>query len=123
MSKLLTKVSEEKKTCYLAGDFNMNLLQLENNPEIENYFDIMTNQNFTPLTTYPTRITTNSKTLIDNIFSNEFSSNIISGNLTVGISDHMPQFTLIPTSITKLKSSNRSQEHRYIRKYKRYTCF
>ena len=117
MSKLLIKVSKEKKPCYLAGDFNMNLLQLENKPEIENYFDMITNQNFTPLITYPTRITNKSKTLIDNIFTNEFSSNIVSGNLTVGISDHIPQFTLIPTNISKIKS-NRSQEHRYIRKFK-----
>ena len=33
------------------------------------------------------------------------------------ISDHIPQFTLIPTNISKIKS-NRSQEHRYIRKFK-----
>ena len=59
----------------------MNLLQLENNPELENYFDMMTNQDFTPLITYRTRITNKCKTLIDNILSNEFSSNIVSGNL------------------------------------------
>ena len=108
--------NHEKKPCFLAGDFNMSLLQLENNPEIESYFDMMTNQSFTPLITYPTRITNKSKTLIDNILSNEFSSNIVSGNLTVGISDHMPQFTLIPTNISKIKSS--TQEHIYIRKCK-----
>ena len=79
---------------------NMNLLQLElqleAKPEIENYFNVMTNQNFTPLITYPTRITSKSKTLIDNIFFNEFSSDVVSGNLTVGLSDHIPQFALIP---------------------------
>ena len=71
-------------------------LQLEAKPEIENYFNVMTNQNFTPLITYPTRITSKSKTLIDNIFFNEFSSDVVSGNLTVGLSDHIPQFALIP---------------------------
>jgi UDP-N-acetylmuramyl tripeptide synthase len=57
ISTQLPKISNEKKHCYLIGDFNMNLLQLESNSDIEHYFDVMTNQNFTPLITTPTRIT------------------------------------------------------------------
>ena len=76
----LSKISKERKTCYLAGDFNINLLQLENNTDIENYFDTITDLNFTPLITSPTRITSNTKTLIDNVLYNGFSSNIVSGN-------------------------------------------
>ena len=79
----------------------MNLLQLEKNSDIENYFDELTNHSFTPLITTPTRITTKTKSLIDNIFFNEFCSDIVSGNFTVGISDHMPQFALIPDNTTK----------------------
>ena len=56
----------------------------------------MTNENFMPLITLPTRIAKNSRTLIDNIFYNQFQNDIISGNLTVGISDHLPQFALVP---------------------------
>ena len=46
---------------------------------------------------HPTRITPNSKTLIDNIFSNSptFSEGI-SGNITLSISDHLAQFLIIP---------------------------
>ena len=76
----------------------MNLLQVDNNSEIEHYFDLITENNFTPLITAPTRITGKSKTLIDNILFNDFSSNITSGNLTIGISDHLPQFALIPNN-------------------------
>ena len=43
-----------------------------------------------------TRITSHSNTLIDNIISNVIDSGIISGNLTATISDHLPQFTIIP---------------------------
>ena len=45
----------------------------------------------------PTRITSHSKTLIDNIFSNDpnFSQGV-SGNFTFSISDHLPQFLLMP---------------------------
>ena len=71
----------------------MNLLNIEKEC-MNNYFNGIVENNFLPLITIPTRIVTN--TLIDNILYNEFSSEIKSGNLTVGISDHMPQFALIP---------------------------
>ena len=104
MTPLLSKLSKEKKTCYLAGDFNMNLLQIESNTDIELYFDELTDANFTPLITSPTRVTSKTKSLIDNIFFNEFCSNIVSGNLSVGISDHMPQFALIPTKTSNISN-------------------
>ena len=106
LKQLLSKISKEKKVCYLAGYFNMNLLHLENDPEIEKYFDLVIYYKFMPLITSPTRIAKSSKTLIDNIFFNEFSNDIISGNLTVGISDHMPQFALIPKNIPKPENNN-----------------
>ena len=74
----------------------MDLLQINNHDSISDYFDALTSNNFMPLINLPTRITPSTKTLIDNIFYNEFSPDIISGNLTVGISDHIPQFSLIP---------------------------
>ena len=39
----------------------------------------------------PTRITSHSTTLIDNTFSNVIDADIISGNLTATIFDHLPQ--------------------------------
>ena len=42
----------------------------------------------------PTRITSHSNTLIDNIFSNIIDPDI-SGNLTATISDHLSQFSII----------------------------
>ena len=48
-----------------------------------------------PLILQQTRITSHSNTLIDNIFSN-IDPDIISGNLTATISDHLPQFAIIP---------------------------
>ena len=41
-------------------------------------------------------VTTNSKTLIDNIFSNMAVPNIISDNLTAFILDHLLQFLVAP---------------------------
>ena len=104
---LLGTISKEKKPCYLTGDFNINLLSISNNSEAERFFDKLTERNFMPLITVPTRIAKTSKTLIDNIFYNQFSNDIASGNLTVGISDHMPQFCIVPSGIyqSKLKSN------------------
>ena len=46
--------------------------------------------------TQPTRIRDSSKTLIDNIFSNTLIENTILGNLPAAISDHLPQFIILP---------------------------
>ena len=96
LNPLVHKLSKENKPCYITGDFNMNLLSINVDPQIEKYFDMLTEKSFMPLITLPTRVVKKSKTLIDNIFYNQFSSEIISGNITVGISDHMPQFSIIP---------------------------
>ena len=119
LSPIITKVSRENKICYLAGDFNMNLLNIDKDTEIEKYFDLLTSNKFMPLITCPTRIGKSSKTLIDNIFYNQFSSDIKSGNLTVGISDHTPQFALIPTSINM---KNNPKQTIKIRKFKHVNC-
>jgi len=65
---ILTKIQDENKVCFLSGDFNMNLLDLEKEKEVETYFDNMTDHKFMTLITCPTRINKSSKTLIDNIF-------------------------------------------------------
>ena len=79
------------------GDFNLDLLQTENDDKIGEYYDILT---ILTILTLPTRITSTSKTLIDNIFSNDpnFSTGV-SGNFTFSISDHLPQFLLLPDEL------------------------
>ena len=96
MTSLWRKLNKENKTCHITGDFNMDLLKIEKEKAISDYFEYMTSHNFMPLITLPTRITSSSKTLIDNIIYNQFSDDIISGNITVGISDHIPQFSIVP---------------------------
>ena len=44
----------------------------------------------------PTRITSRSKTLIDNIFTSIIFPDSISSNLTATISEHLPQFLIVP---------------------------
>ena len=93
---LLEKTNKEKKPVLVTGDFNIDLLKINQDKNINEYFDSITDNNFMPLITLPTRITSTSKTLIDNILHNQFTPNIQSGNLSVSISDHIPQFAIIP---------------------------
>ena len=60
---------------------------------------------FIPLTLQPARITSHSSTLIDNIFSNVIDPDTISGSLTVTISDHLPQFAIIPNMFGSILGS------------------
>ena len=59
------------------------------------FLDSLASNSFIPLILQPTRITSHSNTLIDNVFSNVIDPDIISGNLTTTISDHLRQFSII----------------------------
>ena len=97
LEPLLEELSTKDKTVFLMGDFNVDLMKIESDPHTSDFFDSMTSNLFVPHIVYPTRITSTSKTLIDNIYSNSpYFSQGISGNLTLTISDHMAQFLIIP---------------------------
>ena len=101
---MLTKSKQGEKTVLISGDFNIDLLKLNTDTFTNEYFDQLTNINFMPLITLPTRIASKSKTLIDNILFNQFSHGITSGNINVSISDHSAQFAIIPLQTKKNKS-------------------
>ena len=86
---LLEKLSQENKSCFLMGDFNINLLNTNTNNSISDFFNLMCSNFFAPYVLQPTRITTSLKTLIDNIFLNDLDFSSYSGNLTTQISDHL----------------------------------
>ena len=96
LNKLLENISKEQKSIFLLRDFNVNLLNYNEHNQTNEFLDSLASNSFIPLILQPTRITSHSNTLIDNIFSNVIDSDIISGNLTANISDHLPQFVIIP---------------------------
>ena len=67
---LLTNIRKEEKTCMLIVDFNINLLNAETNTNISEFYDNISSHFFVPYILQPTRLTKNSKTLINNIFLN-----------------------------------------------------
>ena len=116
LSRLLEKISEENKKVVLMGDFNIDLLKLDLHGDSSLYLDIMTSFGLLPTILRPTRITTRSTTLIDNIFSNFSDTSTSSGNLVCSISDHLPQFSLFNFTVDKKKRVGR----KFIRNYKRF---
>ena len=96
--KILThKLNNEKnKHIYIAGDFNFDLLNASTHQPTSDFFDILTSNFLLPVISVPTKINSVNNTLIDNIFTNQFDPDLISGNLTTGISDHLPSFLITP---------------------------
>ena len=52
------------------GDYNLDLLKHDKHPLTENFLDVMYAHSFIPVINRPTRVTMNTFTLIDNIFTN-----------------------------------------------------
>ena len=108
LNKLLENISKEQKSIFLLGDFNVNLLNYNEHNQTNKFLDSLASNTFITLILQPTRITNHSTILIDNIFSNVIDPDIISGNLTATISDHLPQFAIIPNMFGNI-SGNKSK--------------
>ena len=67
---------------------------------------------FTPLITKPTRVTSNTATLIDNIFTNS-SRNSFNGILLSDISDHIPIFCINITKCATITDAEFKQQREY----------
>ena len=104
VNKLLDNI-RENKTTFLIGDFNIDLLKYESHTSTNEFLDSLSSNMILPYILHPTRITGHSKTLIDNIFSNHISKEAICGNLTSTISDHLPQFLIMPSIFSDPSSS------------------
>ena len=105
LNKLLENISKEHKSIFLLGDFNVNILNYNEHNQTNEFLDSLASNSFIPLILQPTRITSHSNTLVDNIFSNVIDPDIISGKLTVTISDHLPQFSIIPHMFCNIPDS------------------
>ena len=77
-------------------------------------FLIQLHRTYLSLIILPTRITTTTKTLIDNIYSNCTNFNDgTSGNLTLAISDHLAQFLIIQEVTDKTSTKNNIYKRDY----------
>ena len=100
LNPLLDNLSKEaNKTIVLLGHFNTDLLNFDTSEHVSTFLDDLASNSLQPQILLPTRISNNSKTLIDNIFCNipnPLVKSAMSGNISSSISDHLPQFFILP---------------------------
>ena len=91
---VLDKIKRERKTAYVMGDYNIDLLNSGRHQLTDEFLDLKYINSFMPLIIRPTRVMENSATLIDNIFTNDHANigNSLFGLLVTDISDHFPIF-------------------------------
>ena len=117
LEELLTNISKEKnKKCTILGDFNADLLKIGDHSETCDFYDILSSFGYKPLIMQPTRVTSKTATLIDNIFVNDIETRSSGGNITTSISDHFSQFCLM--DIFDKPKPNKAP--RYGRSYKNF---
>ena len=115
MYDVLGKISRDNKICYFMGDFNLNLLNNQNHNATGEFLDGLYSHlfNFFPLIMLPSRITSYTATLIDNIFSNHVEHSYLrSGLLITDISDHLPIFSI---SLDHMRTHQRQAESLFVR--------
>ena len=100
LNGLLDKISK-KKISFLLGDFNINFLNYNENRPTNYFLDSIASSSLLPYILQPSWLTGHSKTLVDNIFCNLTSHEVVSVNVTAPISDHLPQFLIAPSVLFK----------------------
>ena len=104
LKPLTEKLISENKEVILLGDFNIDLLKWDSNKNVSDFLDIKYSTNLLPNITSPTRLTSRSQTLIDNIFSSVINDDCIAGNLISPISHQHAQFLILPNYTITQKS-------------------
>ena len=98
---------KSNKMCTLMGDFNIDLVKYAGDTHTGDFYDLLFSHSFRPLILQPTRVTTKTATLIDNIFVNDMTCHSTGGNLT-SISDNFLQF-YVTDLFQAPKAKNRSK--------------
>ena len=107
LNRLLDKISREKKSIFLLGDFNINLLNYNEHRPTNDFLDSLASSSLLPFIIQPTRLTGHSKNFIDNIFGSLTWYEGVSGNITATTSNHLHQFLIAP-NVSANPSSNKS---------------
>jgi len=81
---------DRRKKIFIAADTNIDLLKINSHSKTEEFLNTLLSFSFLPTITKPTRITSDTSTLLDNIFTNCFEHLISSDIVFEDISDHLP---------------------------------
>ena len=114
INTILYKVERENKICYLAGDYNIDLLKSESCDFSNRFIEQLFTSSFFPLINKPTRITAHTyATLIHNIYTNDFEKNnySTSGIIISDISDHLYLILYLTMSLSNQRTKFVPHDH------------
>ena len=101
---ILQDLNSHNSVVFMCGDFNINILKINDEKHFADFLDTMLAYSFYPQITFPTRLNnTSGATLIDNIY-HKLSSRLnktMSGIITDPMSDHFPYFMCLNITETK----------------------
>ena len=100
------------KNFIMCGDFNINLMNSGSHKPTQEFIDTLLCSGIFSLIDIPTRVASNSSTLIDNIFTNIFTHSSNGVLIDDTVSDHLPIFSCM--SLADNKHINRNS-HKYVR--------
>ena len=98
MKNTLLKLKNEPthKEIIMGMDHNLDLLKIHQHKPTQKFLETMLDCNMLPTITHPSRITSNSATLIDNIFiSKQLQKSFDSCLIMDNMSDHLPTLALL----------------------------
>src|SRR6218665_699891 len=105
--QLLNNLTKQSKQLYLVGDFNIDLLKSENHVPTDEFVSSLYCHLLLPLIYRPTRIISDSLTLIDNIVTSNWSKVLDSAIVISDISDHLPILTWVNIHLPRLDGSHK----------------
>ena len=92
------------KQLFILGDFNSDLLSYNSHSATTNCVKLCSSKQLLTYIVHPSRVSRNSATLIDNIFSNICDQETVSGNILMQLTDHFPQFLIVNHGGTTYKN-------------------
>ena len=101
LKDLLENLSHENKTIVIMEDFNIGLLKYDTEKVSADFLDDMYASFLLPYISPPSRVTSRTKILIDNIFSSNIKDGCISGNIVTIIQQTVKY--IIKTSKNSIK--------------------
>ena len=91
IAPIIESISKNSNNVVICGDFNIDLLQIDNRLKFGEYFDLFITNGFQSNITLPTRFSQRNATLIDHIFTKlNNTAKSKSGIIYSNISDHLP---------------------------------
>ena len=110
---LIVSLEKYRLNINIAGDYNLNLLKINNDELCNEFFDLISSHSLLPQITLPTRLSQTSGTFIDNILCKAHISikPTTAGILLNKLSDHQPCLIILDITFSGFNNP------KFIRKY------